>query len=125
MQGAIGEIEAMKRAEAVLVVLLGAIGGVFMAASMRVGAAAPNAEAVFDLSLRRQQPGGEDRAFWRTVESPAPWKASETAVIVCDVWDLHHCRRAVERLEEFAPRIAKLCDTVRVAGGTVIHEIIT
>jgi len=121
MQGAIGEIEAMKRAEAVLVVLLGAIGGVFMAASMRVGAAAPNAEAVFDLSLRRQQPGGEDRAFWRTVESPAPWKASETAVIVCDVWDLHHCRRAVERLEEFAPRIAKLCDTVRAAGGTVIH----
>ena len=95
MQGAIGEIEAMKRAEAVLVVLLGAIGGVFIAASMRVGAAAPNAEGVFDLSLRRQQPGSEDRAFWRTVESPAEWKASETAVIVCDVWDLHHCRRAV------------------------------
>ena len=121
MQGAIGEIEAMKRAEAVLVVLLGAIGGVFIAASMRVGAAAPNAEGVFDLSLRRQQPGSEDRAFWRTVESPAEWKASETAVIVCDVWDLHHCRRAVERLTEFAPRIAELCDTVRAAGGTVIH----
>lgn len=121
MQGAIGEIEAMKRAEAVVAVLLGAIGGVFMGASLRVGAAAPNAEGVFDLSLRRQQPGSEDRAFWRTVEFPAPWKASETAVIVCDVWDFHHCRRAVERLAEFAPRIARLCDTVRAAGGTVIH----
>ena len=121
MQGAIGEIEAMKRAMTLLAVLFGVIGGVLMATAMRVGAAAPNAEGVFELSLRRQQPGSEDRAFWRTVESPAAWKASETAVIVCDVWDLHHCRRAVERLEEFAPRIAKLCDTVRAAGGTVIH----
>ena len=121
MQGAIGEIEVMKRAEAVVAVLLGAIWGVFIAASMRVGAAAPNADGVFDLALRRQQPGSEDRAFWRTIESPAAWKASETAVIVCDVWDLHHCRRAVERLAEFAPRIARLCDTVRAAGGTVIH----
>ena len=111
----------MKRANAVLVVLIGAIGGVFMTASMRVGAAAPNADRVFEVSLRRQQPGAEDRAFWRTIESPAAWKASETAVIVCDVWDLHHCRRAVERLGEFAPRIAKFCDTVRAAGGTVIH----
>ncbi len=111
----------MKRANAVLAVVIGAIGGVFMAASMRVGVAAPNAEGLLELSLRRQLPGAEDRAFWRTIESPAAWKASETAVIVCDVWDLHHCRRAVERLEEFAPRIAKLCDTVRAAGGTVIH----
>ncbi len=111
----------MKRANAVLVVLFGLIGGGFMATSMLVGAAAPNAEGVYELTLRRQQPGAEDRAFWRSIESPAAWKASETAVIVCDVWDLHHCRRAVERLEEFAPRIAKLCDTVRAAGGTVIH----
>jgi nicotinamidase-related amidase len=112
---------AMNRANAVLVVLFGLIGGGFMATSMLVGAAAPNAGGVYELSLRRQQPGAEDRAFWRTIESPAAWKASETAVIVCDVWDLHHCRRAVERLEEFAPRIAKICDTVRAAGGTVIH----
>ena len=112
---------ALKSANAVLVVVLGVIGGVFMATAMRVGAAAPDAAGVFELSLRRQLPGAEDRAFWRTIESPAAWQASETAVIVCDVWDLHHCRRAVERLEEFAPRIAKLCDTVRAAGGTVIH----
>ena len=111
----------MKRRGMVLFGVLGAIGGIVMAASMRAGQAAPDAAGMFDLSLRRQVPGGEDRTYWRSIESPAAWKASETAVIVCDVWDLHHCRRAVERLEEFAPRIAKLCDTVRAAGGTVIH----
>ena len=111
----------MKRRGMVLFGVLGAIGGIVMAASMRAGQAAPDAADMFDLSLRRQVPGGEDRTYWRSIESPAAWKASETAVIVCDVWDLHHCRRAVERLEEFAPRIAKLCDTVRSAGGTVIH----
>ena len=115
------ERKAMKRLETVLFGVLGVVGGIVMAASMRAGQAAPDVAGTFDLSLRRQVPGGEDRAFWRTVESPAAWNASETAVIVCDVWDLHHCRRAVERLEEFAPRIAELCDAVRAAGGTVIH----
>ena len=115
------ENKVMTRSGMVLFGVLGLLGGIAMIASMRAGAAAPNAAGIFDLSLRRQVAGNEDRTFWRTVESPASWKAAETAVIVCDVWDLHHCRRAVERLEEFAPRIAKLCDTIRAAGGTVIH----
>jgi len=111
----------MQRAGAMLLGVLGVIGGALMTASMDVGQAAPNAAGAFELSLRRQVPGSDARMFWRSVESPASWKASETAVIVCDVWDLHHCRRAVERLEEFAPRIARLCDIVRAGGGTVIH----
>ncbi len=111
----------MRIPESVLATLLVAIGGTFIAASMRAAPATPGDDLVFHLSLRSQQPDGGERVFCRAAESSAKWKPAETAVIVCDVWDLHHCRRAVERLEEFAPRIAKLCDTVRAAGGTVIH----
>jgi hypothetical protein len=25
------------------------------------------------------------------------WRTNETAIIVCDMWDLHHCRNAVKR----------------------------
>ncbi|MFM8284552.1 MAG: nicotinamidase [Planctomycetaceae bacterium] len=73
------------------------------------------------LVTRRQVPGDAAAAWWRAVETPRVWPAAATAVIVCDVWDSHHCRRAVDRLEEFAPRIARVCDRIRGSGGTVIH----
>ena len=33
------------------------------------------------------------------------WSARTMAVIVCDVWDSHHCLNAVRREEEMVPRI--------------------
>ena len=50
------------------------------------------------------------------------WDASETAVIVCDMWDSHHCYNAVKRAGEIAPIIDKFISEVRKAGGTVIHS---
>ena len=50
------------------------------------------------------------------------WDASETAVIVCDMWDSHHCYNAVKRAGEIAPRIDKFIAEVRKGGGTVIHS---
>ena len=41
------------------------------------------------------------------------WNPSETAVIVCDVWDLHHSQNAVRRLEEFAPRLDEVLQEAR------------
>lgn len=50
------------------------------------------------------------------------WKPSETAFIVCDVWDYHHCRRAVERLEQFGPRLNQVLAQARANGATIIHS---
>lgn len=50
------------------------------------------------------------------------WKPEETAVIVCDVWDLHHCRNAVKRVEEFAPRLNEVLKAARSQGMTIIHS---
>ena len=50
------------------------------------------------------------------------WDPSETAIIVCDVWDLHHCQNAVKRLEQFAPRLDRVLQKARSQGVTIIHS---
>lgn len=50
------------------------------------------------------------------------WPAKETAVIVCDVWDYHHCLNAVRRLEEFVPRLDVVLKKAREQGATIIHS---
>jgi nicotinamidase-related amidase len=49
------------------------------------------------------------------------WAPKETAVIVCDMWDQHHCPTAVERVKELAPRIDQLLEKARGLGVFVIH----
>ena len=50
------------------------------------------------------------------------WDFAHTAVIVCDVWDAHHCLNAVRRLEEFAPRMNDVLKAARQCGATIIHS---
>jgi nicotinamidase-related amidase len=49
------------------------------------------------------------------------WDPSQTVVIVCDVWDYHHCLNAVRRLDEFVPRLNMLLKEARRRGATIIH----
>lgn len=93
-----------------------------------IGTVSPSARSAessssesFRLTLRRQEPGDGGATWYRTIESRAVVDAAATALIICDVWDEHHCHRAVQRLTEFAPRIAAIADAVRNAGGAVIH----
>ena len=73
------------------------------------------------LQLRSQQHvAGSD--VWERVTSQQTLVAAETAVIVCDVWDKHHCLNAVRRLEEFAPRMNDVLKHARHSGATVIHS---
>jgi len=49
------------------------------------------------------------------------WLPSRTAIIVCDMWDLHHCKNAVIREGEMAPRMNELLEKARAAGVLIIH----
>ena len=73
------------------------------------------------LQLRFQQPtsAGSDR-FHRLTRSEQ-WDATKTAVIVCDMWDAHHCVNAVRRVAQLAPRIDAFCNELRAEGVTIIH----
>jgi len=54
----------------------------------------------------------------------ADWASSRGAVIICDMWDLrdlHHCSSATGRIEELAPTINRVIETLRDQGALIIH----
>jgi nicotinamidase-related amidase len=76
-----------------------------------------------DLRLRSQRLARDDhgRTVWEVVEAPERWRAAETALLLCDVWDRHWCRGAVERLEAMIPRMEAVVRSLRERGLQVIH----
>ncbi len=73
------------------------------------------------LQLRFQQPVSENAQQYHRLQREEVWPAEKTAVIVCDMWDSHHCVNAVRRVAELAPRIDRFCTALREKGATVIH----
>jgi len=82
----------------------------------------PGLAQQFDLRLRYQKQMDEGRNEYQRLVREETWNASETAVIVCDVWDLHHCLNAVGRLEEFGPRLNQVLTEARRRGAAIIHS---
>ena len=72
------------------------------------------------LTLRHQLATETEGKFRAHLEKQQ-WKPSETAVIVCDMWDLHHCKNAVMRVAEMAPRMNRVLETLRAQGVLIIH----
>lgn len=58
---------------------------------------------------------------FQVVEKAAAWDPKETAFIVCDMWDLHHCLNAVRREKEMAPRMEQVLRAARDRGVLIIH----
>ena len=72
------------------------------------------------MDLRYQVIQSSDNEY-RAENRNEDWLPSQTAVIVCDVWDYHHCYNAVKRLEQFAPRLNEVIVEARKQGCVVIH----
>jgi len=49
------------------------------------------------------------------------WSPDQTAIIVCDMWDAHHCLNAVRRETEMAPRLNAVLQAARKQGVLIIH----
>lgn len=74
------------------------------------------------LQLQYQQETSLDSGRFHQLTREEQWKPEETAIIVCDVWDYHHCLNAVRRLEEFVPRLDEVLKQARAQGVTIIHS---
>ncbi len=57
----------------------------------------------------------------RVVEETVEWQASETAVIVCDMWAEHPCKLAEARVAQMAPRMNEILSLARDHGVAIIH----
>lgn len=75
----------------------------------------------FALSLRYRVPVAEQSPLFHTLKRAEQWPAAKTAVVVCDVWDSHHCLNAVRRVQEMAPRMNEFLQEARRRGALIIH----
>jgi hypothetical protein len=76
-------------------------------------------EARSPLSAWREETKGSDKI--KVVERTVPWQVAETAIIVCDMWDDHHCKMAAQRIGVMAPRMNQVLTAARDRGVMVIH----
>lgn len=71
-----------------------------------------------DLKLRSLE---KVEQIWKRKLHTETWKPAETAVVICDMWDYHHCRNATMRVGKIAPRMNELVSHLRDRGVFVIH----
>jgi len=78
---------------------------------------------MLNLNLRTQQLVEDQtgHSMWQVRENVAKWPVENTALLLCDVWDNHWCRGAVERLDVMLPRMNAVVNSVREMGGHIIH----
>lgn len=74
-----------------------------------------------DVSLRKRVATHDEAGNYRVEFEKQAWDASETAVIVCDMWDAHHCLNAVRRETEMAPRLNEFLNAMRSKGALIVH----
>src|SRR5438094_877251 len=69
----------------------------------------------------RYRVAGKDPEKYEVVTAGYYWMPSQTAVIVCDMWDTHHCLNAVRRVDELGPRMNQVLEKARNQGVFIIH----
>jgi nicotinamidase-related amidase len=67
---------------------------------------------------RREDPKGSGKL--KIVERALDWEVGETAIIVCDMWDDHHCKIAAQRVGAMVPRMNQVLSAARDRGVTII-----
>ena len=67
----------------------------------------------------RAQPGAG--APIQVIEQQVQWEPAGSAIVICDMWDRHHCPDATERVGEMAPRMNEVIKAARARGVLIIH----
>ncbi len=73
------------------------------------------------LHTRARSQSTVDTNSVQVLEQSLQWDAARTAVVVCDMWDRHHCPDATERVGEMAPRMNEVIKAARRKGMLIIH----
>ena len=57
----------------------------------------------------------------KVIERTVDWNVAETAIIICDMWDDHHCKLAAQRVGVMVPRMNQVLSAARDRGVMIIH----
>lgn len=81
----------------------------------------PKVPGQFLLHQRTRTESSQGSGDWKPGLKEVTWNASETAIIICDMWDDHYCKSAAERVAAMAPRMNEVVTAARHHGATIIH----
>jgi len=77
--------------------------------------------AVLRLNLRSRVEEPKGSGQWKEVVTVQEVPVGEAAILLCDVWDVHWCKGANERLAKMLPRMAEVVRFARAHGVQIIH----
>ena len=100
------------------VLLTGLGGAAAIAAAQRLTRKPSAQEDTLRLKARKRVENADGVS---AVEQQLLWKATETAVIICDMWDDHYCLNAVTRLEAMIPEMNRVIAGARALGVSIVH----
>src|SRR4051794_39164161 len=103
---------------------LAAVAAATVGTSQTQNAAVPNRPHVpGTLSLRARKRSEQSSADKKTgiSENVLRWEVSETAIIICDMWNAHHCGMSAQRVAAMAPRMNQVVNAARSLGVMIIH----
>jgi nicotinamidase-related amidase len=76
---------------------------------------------VFQASLRSRVRPFKNSDAWQPVVVEGRFRTSNSAILICDMWDKHWCSGASRRVEGLARRMDPLLREARTAGILIIH----
>jgi len=81
----------------------------------------PRVPGKFRVELRERRETEPGSAKFPEVSRHAEWEVSETAIIICDMWDDHYCKLSAQRVDEMAPIMNRVISAARSHGALIIH----
>lgn len=74
------------------------------------------------LNLRSRVETAAGSGKFQVLCSKAEWAPSQTAIIICDMWDKHWCKGATQRVAELAVPMNEVVSKARERGVLIIHS---
>ena len=74
------------------------------------------------VDLRKRVAPAETPDRFHIVCQMQQWKPSETAIVICDMWDRHWCQGATQRVAELAPVMNQVVSAARNKGVLIVHS---
>ena len=73
------------------------------------------------ITTQSRIPSELEEGAWVVNDNIESWKPSETAIIMCDMWDKHWCAGATARVAEMAPHMNRVITAARNEGVLIVH----
>lgn len=73
------------------------------------------------MSLQKRVPSNFESGAYEITQEIQHWIPSQTAIIICDMWNEHWCKGATRRVAEMAPAVNEVISIAREKGVLIVH----